>query len=79
MRNLSEVKKNLEKGAAKTTDHLKDLIKKIEKEAADKKERDAIRLRELQQNENLFVHAIVCLEPVFRIRLGLILHTSGLV
>jgi hypothetical protein len=31
------------------------LIKKIEKEAAEKKERDAIRLRELQQNENLFV------------------------
>tara|TARA_Y100000385_G_scaffold282761_1_gene337731 strand:- start:1016 stop:3634 length:2619 start_codon:yes stop_codon:yes gene_type:complete len=34
---------------------LEDLIKKIEAEEKAKKERDAIRLRELQQNENLFV------------------------
>ncbi len=34
---------------------LKDLIKKIEKEQRDKKEKDAQRLLELQQNENLFV------------------------
>ncbi len=34
---------------------LKDLIKKIVAEEKAKKERDALRLRELQQNENLFV------------------------
>ena len=34
---------------------LKDLIKKIEKEEKSRKEREAVRLLELQQNENLFV------------------------
>lgn len=36
---------------------LKDLIKKIEKDEKARKERDALRLLELQQNENLFVQA----------------------
>ena len=34
---------------------LKDLIKQIKKEEADRKKREAARLRELQDNENLFV------------------------
>lgn len=38
-------------------EYLKNLIKQIEKEEAERKEREAIKLRELQQNENLFAES----------------------
>lgn len=40
------------------TDYLKDVIKKIEEEEKRRKEREAQRLRELQENQNVFVEEV---------------------